>query len=258
MAKTNNSRGASASAVAAFVASNPNSRTAQAAASNPTAPATSAKNSGGGNATNQAIQRQLGSVGQGVNYMEASAIAQKLGVSVDRVYNQTAKTGQNAIAGGAAANAGYIPTSQLKVSSPITAGYAQQAAANAQAQLAAANAAPAGDGSQAPVVPEFDWNAWNAQMMAQQAAIWESMDAMNAEFMQRQQDWLSQMDKTPQTQVRNSILGGSLPADKAAIKRQKRTRQSSTTKTGLNTSPASGGLSLGGQASAGGLSIGKG
>lgn len=210
------------------------------------------------NRTNKKIQNQLKSAGAGVNYKEASAVAAKLGVSVDRVYNQTAKTGQKAIAGGAAANAGYVPTSQLKVSSPLTAGYVRQAADNAQAQVDAVNAAPTDNGTQAPAAPEFDWNAWNAQMMAQQAAIWESMDAMNAEFMQRQQDWLSQMDKTPQTQPRNSIFGGSLPADKASVKRQKRTRQSSTTKTGLNASPASGGLSLGGQASAGGLSIGKG
>ena len=177
------------------------------------------------NSTNKKIQNQLKKAGAGVNYKEASAVATKLGVSVDRVYNQTAKTGQSTKAGAAAANAGYVPTSQLKVSSPITASYAQQAAANAQAQVAAASAAPAGAGSQAPAAPEFDWNAWNAQMMAQQAAIWESMDAMNAEFMQRQQDWLSQMDKTPQTQTRNSIFGGSLPADKATVKRKKPTRQ---------------------------------
>lgn len=224
------------------------------------APAKNTSQTATGNSTNQAIQKQLASAGAGVNYMEASAIAQNLGVSVDRVYNQTAKTGQNAVAGGAAANAGYVPTSQLKVSSPITVGYVQQASANAQAQVDAANAAasPAsGNNTQAPVVPEFDWNAWNAQMMAQQAAIWESMDAMNTEFMRKQEDWFAQRDTLAGSQGnRSTIMTGGVPADKAAVKRKKRTT-STASATGLNTSSTGATLSLGGAPAGGGLSIGK-
>jgi hypothetical protein len=244
-------------------ASAPAPKAAPSAPARAAAPAPAARSGGGGNSTNQAIQKQLASAGSGVNYKEAASVAQKLGVSVDRVFNQTARTGQTARAGAAAANAGYVPSSQLKVNSPITARYAQQVAANAQARLDAAAAAGTSinpDGTQDGYLPEFDWEAWNAEMMAQQAAIWESMDAMNAEFMQRQQDWLAQMDRTPQTQFRSgSAFNNLIPADKAQVKRQKRARQSSTTRTGLNTAPSTGNLSLGGASSnAGGLSIGKG
>ena len=218
--------------------------------------------------TNQRIQNQISSAGRTVDYKEASAVAQKLGVSVDRVYNQTANTGQVARAGAAAANAGYIPTSQLKVGSPIVSTYAQQAATNAQTKIDEANAAAAaaaaaaggagggGDGSQ--VVPQFDWQAWNAQMMSQQAAIWESMDAMNAEFMRKQEDYFAQRDALATTQGnRSTIMTGGVPADKAAVKRKKRTT-STAGATGLNTSSTGNTLSLGGGASAGGgLAIGK-
>jgi hypothetical protein len=221
-------------------------------------------NSNNNRSANQKIQNQISSAGRTVDYKEASAVAQKLGVSVDRVYNQTAKTGQTARAGAAAANAGYIPTSQLKVGSPIVSTYAQQAATNAQTKIDQANAAAAaatagaanGDGSQ--VVPQFDWQAWNAQMMSQQAAIWESMDAMNAEFMRKQEDYFAQRDALATTQGnRSTIMTGGVPADKAAVKRKKRTT-STAGATGLNTSSTGNTLSLGGGASAGGgLAIGK-
>ena len=220
-------------------------------------------NNNNNRSTNQRIQNQISSAGRTVDYKEASAVAQKLGVSVDRVYNQTAKTGQNVRAGAAAANAGYVPTSQLKVGSPIAATYVTQSAANAKAKLEEANAAAAaagasnGDGTQA--VPQFDWEAWNAQMMSQQAAIWESMDAMNAEFMRKQEDWFNQREMQAGSQSRGSAINSGMPADKAAVKRKKRTT-STASATGLNTSQSGNALSLGGGASAGagGLSIGKG
>jgi hypothetical protein len=212
--------------------------------------------------TNERIQNQISSAGRTVDYKEASAVAQKLGVSVDRVYNQTAKTGQTARAGAAAANAGYLPSSQLKVGSPLVSTYAQQASINAQAQIDQANAAAAaaagggggGYGSQA--IPQFDWEAWNAQMMSQQAAIWESMDAMNAEFMTKQQEWLAQQSAIGGQQGRANAMASGVPADKATVKRKKRTAAA----TGLNTSSSNTSLSLGGGSAGGGggLSIGGG
>lgn len=215
-----------------------------------------------GGQLNQQIQNQLSSAGSNVNYREASALAGKLGVTVDRVYNQTAKTGQNAVAGSFAANANYIPSAQLKVSSPLTPDYAAQAAVNAKAQLDASR--NPGDANADPnaAVPQFDWDAWNAQMMAQQAAIWESMDAMNSDFMRKQQDWFTQREQmTGAPATRGNTISSSLPADKASVKRKKRTTATSTNAaaTGLNTSSSGSSVSLGGgQANSGGLSIGKG
>lgn len=217
------------------------------------------------NKTNKRIQNQLKSAGNNVNFKEASAIANKLGVSVDRVYNQTAKTGQNAVAGAAAANAGYVPTPQLKIESPVTRSYVAQVATNTAAQAQQSQPAPAPneptqqEPAQQSAVPEFDWQAWNAQMMAQQAAIWESMDAMNAEFIRKQEDWFAQRDALTAKGRNAAGQTTGLPADTASVRRQKRTNKSTTnaTATGLNTSTTANSLSLGGS-TAGGLSIGKG
>lgn len=222
-----------------------------------------ARNSSPAATTNQKIQQAISGAGNNLNYREATAVAQNLGVTVDRVYNQTAKTGQNAVAGSFAANANYIPSSQLKVASPLTADYASQAAINAKAQLdAARNPGDANGDPNASPVPQFDWNAWNAEMIAQQAAIWESMDAMNSEFMRKQQDWFAQREQLTGMQAsRGSTLASSLPTDKAAVKRKKRTTATSTNAAanGLNTSSSGSSVSLGGgQVNGGGLSIGKG
>jgi hypothetical protein len=215
----------------------------------------------GGNAKplNQVIQNKISDAGRTVDYKEASAVAQKLGVSVDRVYNQTAKTGQTARAGAAAANAGYLPSSNLKVDNPIVSTYVQQAAFNAQSQVdQAAAAAAANNGAASTPVPEFDWQSWNAQMMAQQAAIWESMDAMNAEFMRKQEEWMAQRQGQEGMPSRNNLVNNALPSDKATVKRKKRVKSAAST--GLNTPSTSGNtLSLGGgDGPAGGLSIGRG
>lgn len=221
-----------------------------------------AKNASPSATTNQKIQQAISGSGNNLNYREASSVAQTLGVSVDRVYNQTAKTGQNAVAGSFAANANYIPSNQLKVASPLTPDYAAQAAVNAKAQLDAARTPADPNADPNAVIPQFDWDAWNAQMMAQQAAIWESMDAMNSEFMRKQQDWFAQREQLTGTQVsRGSAITSSLPGDKASVKRKKRTTATSTNAAanGLNTSSSGNSVSLGGgQTNSGGLSIGKG
>lgn len=212
--------------------------------------------------TNQKIQSQLKGAGSTVSYKEASKVATNLGVSVDRVYNQTAKTGQSAKAGAAAANAGYVPSSQLKVQNPISSTYIQQSARNAQTgyeQQQQQQQLPV-EGGELGAAPEFDWKAWNAQMMAQQAAIWESMDAMNSEFMRQQQAYLEQQG---QKRVGGISGGSGGSADPATVRRKKKTntQSASKTNTGLSTGSAGGaggsGLSLGG-GSGGALAIGKG
>lgn len=210
---------------------------------------------------NNKIQKALSSAGNTVSYKEAAKVAAKVGVSVDRVYNQTAKTGQGAKAGAAAANAGYTPGENLKVNNPIAPTYITQATSNYNRDLAAAqeqdNAAGTvnGDGT---TVPEFDWAAWNTEMASQQAAIWSSMDAMNSEFMRQQQEWMTQQKQAP---IRSGGgAGGFGGADQAQVKRKKKkkTVASGSTNTGLGIgNSGSGGVSLGGS-SAGGLSIGKG
>lgn len=215
-------------------------------------------NKGGGNTVNQQIQKQISRLGDNLNYREASAVAERLGVSVDRVYNQTQRTGQSAVAGTFAANAGYAPTTQLKVRSPITSDYVRQVATNAAASGAQPEGSPNDSAQQS--TPQFDWQAWNSQMMAQQAAIWESMDQMNSEFLRKQEEYFAQKD-TQNQQFRGLNVSGGLPADKAAVRRKKRTTatSSSATSTGLNTSTSGNALSLGGAQAAGtGLSIGKG
>ena len=208
--------------------------------------------------TNQKIQSQIKGAGSTVSYKEANKVATNLGVSVDRVYNQTAKTGQTAKAGAAAANAGYVPSSQLKVQNPISSTYIQQSAKNAQAGYEQQQQQQQLGGELGPA-PEFDWEAWNAQMMAQQAAIWESMDAMNSEFLRQQQAYLEQQG---QRRVGSFSGGGAGSADLATVRRKKKTNTQSNTKTntGLSTPSAGGaggsGLSLGGSSS-NGLGIGR-
>ena len=213
---------------------------------------------------NNKIQKALSSAGNTVSYKEAAKVAAKVGVSVDRVYNQTAKTGQGVKAGAAAANAGYTPGADLKVNNPITPKYISQAAGNYNRDLADATAQSQaagtvnGDGT---VAPEFDWESWNNEMASQQAAIWASMDAMNSEFMRQQQEWMAQQQQTPTTTTRpGGGVGGFGGADQAQVKRKKKkkTAASGSTNTGLGIgNSGSGGVSLGGS-SAGGLSIGKG
>lgn len=215
--------------------------------------------------TNQKIQNQISSAGQNVNYKEASAVAQKLGVTVDRVYNQTAKTGQGAVAGAAAANAGYVPTSQLKVSNPISGGYINQTLQNNQTKLDELKAA-AGDQTNPPpndsTVPTFDWDAWNAQMSQQQAAIWASMDAMNAQFLQQQQAWM-ESQKAAQQQVAargtNSFSSLGSSSDQAQVKRQKAKKRSASTTNpalGIGSGGSGSGVSLGGASSGNTLGVG--
>ena len=201
--------------------------------------------------TNKKIQNALSSAGKTVSYKEAAKVAAKLGVSVDRVYNQTAKTGQVAKAGAAAANAGYTPGENLKVNNP-----GDFAAAQAQSQAAGT---VNDDGT---VAPEFDWEAWNNEMASQQAAIWASMDAMNSEFMRQQQEWMAQQQQIPTAATRSGGgTGGFGGADPSQVKRKKTTKKtvaSGSTNTGLGIgNSGGGGVSLGGF-SAGGLSIGKG
>lgn len=211
--------------------------------------------------TNQKIQKQISSAGKNVNYKEASAVAQKLGVTVDRVYNQTAKTGQGATAGAAAANAGYVPSQQLRIASPISSGYVTQSAANASAAAAAAPVFPATTGAEQPVL-EFDWDAWNAQMAQQQAAIWASMDAMNAQFLQQQQAWMeSQKAAQQQVPVRGQNFLGSLgsTSDQAQVKRQKAKKRSASTTNpalGIGSGGSGSGVSLGGASSGNTLGVG--
>lgn len=229
--------------------------------------------------TNQKIQKQISSAGNTVSYKEAAAVAQKLGVSVDRVYNQTAATGQAAKAGSAAANAGYVPTSQLKVSNPISSGYISAAVGNATStsvggfSLNGGNESPGNSpgliGSNPGVqptdaqpVPGFDWDAWNAQMAQQQAAIWASMDAMNAQFLQQQQAWMeSQKAAQQQVPVRGQNFLGSLgsTSDQAQVKRQKAKKRSASTTNpalGIGSGGSGSGLSLGGASSGSTLGVG--
>ena len=203
------------------------------------------------------IRDALGGVGNNLGYKEAVKIAADLGVSVDRVYRVAEKVGLSSSVGAAAANAGYTPSSGTAYKPSYVSALGNQAATQSAAEQAAANWD--GTGEQ-PVAPEFDWEAWNAQMMAQQAAVWESMDAMNSEFLRQQQAWMGQPKTKPS---RGTVFGGgSNSADPAAVKRKKRKKSKSgiKTNTGLGINSAGGaagsGLSLGGGAS--GLSIGKG
>jgi hypothetical protein len=246
------------------------------------------------NTINERIKKRLASVGRTVSYREAEEIAKELGVTVDRVYNQTAATGQAAKAGAAAANAGYAPTSQLKVSNPISPGYISAAVKNATAtspggfNLSAgnespgnspgligsnpgvqpanaqpANAQPANaEPANAQPVPGFDWDAWNAQMAQQQAAIWASMDAMNSQFLQQQQAWMeSQKVAQQQLPVRGINSFGSLGSspDKAPVKRQKAKKRSASTTNpalGIGSGGSGSGVSLGGASSGNTLGVG--
>lgn len=220
--------------------------------------------------TNRSIQQSLGSAGNSVNYREAAAIAQKYGVSIDRVFNQTAKTGQGAKLGAAAYTAGYQPGANAKVTPDKTGSYYQ-----AQITGELANQQAAFDAGMAELQSQyqggqaggeqlgFDWEGWNAQMMAQQAAIWESMDAMNSEFLSQQQQYLQQQSASSGGGGGRSTFSGAGAQDKAAVKRKKQQKgQSGTaTNTGVNASAsnsgaAGSGLSMGGS-NGNGLAIGK-
>ena len=229
-----------------------------------------AKKKGGGNNTNRKIQKSLGSAGKSVSYKEAAKVAAKHNVSVDRVYNQTAKTGQGAKAGAAAANAGYTPSAQLKVNNPIAPSYISQATSNYQRDYAAAQEQSNAAGTvndDGTVAPEFDWEAWNNEMASQQAAVWASMDAMNSEFMRQQEEWMAQQQQQqeklgPWIKGQRQVINGLNNADQAQVKRKKKKKKtvaSGSTNTGLSigNTGTGGGVSLGGT-SAGGLSIGKG
>lgn len=102
-------------------------------------------------------------------------------------------------------------------------------------------------------VPEFDWAAWNDQMMAQQQAVWASMDAMNAEFLAQQEAL-----RAKNLESSKSTISGysSSQADSASVKRKKRTKKTGST---VNTEDTNKTLSLGGSntGASNGLSIGK-
>lgn len=204
------------------------------------------------------IRKALRNVGRNLGYKEAAKIAEKKGVSVDRVYNTASKAGVSSSVGAAAANAGYTPPSGTSYKPGYVTALGNQASSQSAAESAAANWD--GTGEQ-PVVPEFDWEAWNSQMMAQQAAVWESMDAMNSEFLRQQQAYLEQQNSKPRM---GTVFGGGSGgnSDPAAVRRKKRSKGKAgiKTNTGLSTGSAGGaggsGLSLGG-GGGNGLSIGK-
>jgi hypothetical protein len=226
------------------------------------------------NGTNKKIQNQLSKAGKNVNYREASAIAEKLGVTTDRVYNQTQKTGQAAVAGSYAANAGYVPSEQLKVQSPITQDYVQTVSDNMSKPTGPTyNGQPLQDGVTYQLndagdqivgvvgigdgaTASFDWNAWNSRMAQQQAAIWEAMDAMNSQFLQQQQSWRDsqQTQGNPQRQPLSAITSGSdggRSSDPAQVKRQRKGR-------GVSTTIGNSSLNIGGTSSAGTGNLGSG
>jgi hypothetical protein len=223
---------------------------------------------GGGNnnnknqpSTNQRVQNQLGKVGGNVNYNEAAAIAAKLGVSIDRVLNNTAKTGQNVKLGAAAVNAGYTGEN-TKVANDIYYKPQYQQAYYDQQISDLTNQLANPDGA-------FDWDAWTNEMNTRQQAVWDSMDQMNAEFMQQQSDFLAQQQASlasqggqPAGPNRGSVFGGSGSPDPAAVKRKKKVNKTAgTTNPGLSTGGGSNnGLSIGGGGGNGqglGLALGR-
>lgn len=205
------------------------------------------------------IRKRLKKVGNNLGFKEATRIAEKTGVSIDRVYNTANRAGVGTSVGAAAANAGYTPPSGTSYKPGYVAALGNQASTQAAAESAAADWD--GTGEQ-PVVPEFDWETWNAQMMAQQAAVWESMDAMNSEFLRQQQAWMEQQNSKPRMGTVFGGAGGN-NADPAAVRRKKRKKSKSgiKTNTGLSVGSAGGangsGLSLGGGGGGNGLGIGK-
>lgn len=198
------------------------------------------------------INKQLNKAGNNVSYKEAAKIANKTGVSVDSVYSRAQARGQGTYAGAAAANAGYTPGAGVTVRP----GYVSQSAANATSALEQAQASAQASAQAGGEQPAFDWNAWNLQMAEQQAAVWASMDAMNAQFLQQQEAWQQQqMEQRSQMGIMTSggdrrgfSAGLSSSADSAQVKRKK-SKKPSTTAGGTK-------LSIGGDATAGGVSTG--
>lgn len=200
-------------------------------------------------------------VGKNVSLKEAQAISQKTGKSVEKIFEKAQNQGYTTKLGRYAGATGYVPQ-QSGVT--LNNSYMQGAAQYQQQQMAAAQqagqaqqawSAGGGEASGQPM-PEFDWAAWNQQMMAQQQAVWASMDAMNAEFL-AQQEQVRGLDPQQQQQARSSASGyGSAQADAASVKRKKRTKKvNGVTTTGATNKT----LSLGGSnpGASNGLSIGK-
>jgi hypothetical protein len=204
------------------------------------------------------INKLLNKAGNNVNYKEAAKIANKTGVSVDRVYSKAQNRGQSTSAGATAANAGYTPGAGVTVRP----GYVSQSAANAASALEQARAGGGGgpfDGGGGQ--PTFDWDAWNLQMMEQQAAVWASMDAMNAQFLQQQEEWRASQETQygPWIKGQRQVINGLNNSDPVQVKRKKRKKASTTaagTKLSIGGNSSAGGISTGGQSSGKTLGIG--
>lgn len=111
--------------------------------------------------------------------------------------------------------------------------------------------------SQGQSQQSFDANAYNQRLVEQQAAVWASMDAMNSQFLQQQQDWLNQQQALRQPLVQGGSVGTGSP-DQASVKRKKpnkRSQASSTTNSSLGIGGGSG-VSLGGASAGKTLGIG--
>lgn len=109
--------------------------------------------------------------------------------------------------------------------------------------------------------PSFDWEAWNSQMMQQQAAVWAAMDAMNAQFLQQQQAWMENQklaQQQPQGRSFNFLGASGSNADQAQVKRRKSKKAASTTNPALSigSGGAGSGVSLGGASSGSTLGVG--
>lgn len=192
-------------------------------------------------------------VGKNVSLKEAEAISQRTGKSVENIFQKAQDQGYTTKLGRYAGATGYVPQ-QAGVT--LNDSYMEGAAQFQQRQLAAAQQAGAAqqawDPNSGTAMPEFDWAAWNEQMMAQQQAVWSSLDAMNAEFL-AQQEQLRGLNP----QQRGAISGyTSSQADPAAVKRKKRAKKTGST---VNTGATNKTLSLGGSnpGASNGLSIGK-
>lgn len=114
--------------------------------------------------------------------------------------------------------------------------------------------APGPEPAAAPF-PQFDWEAWNAEMMARQSAVWESMDAMNSAFLEQMTAYRSSQQGQPS---RGGMTGVSGSQDAAQVKAKRRTKRAETNTTSSQASPQGSGLNIGnvgGQAN--GLGIGK-
>ena len=192
--------------------------------------------------TGQKIRRDIGRKDT-INFTRANRIAERHGVDVNRVFKIAEKSGTQGKLGAAAAEAGYVdPLKRLDKSEGYKEArqdyFAQQEAALAQ--------------------PEFDWEDWDAQMMEKQAAVWESMDAMNSAFLDTQDQWQQAQQEgdpnAPWIRPTGWGSGNAGNADPAQIKRLKKKKRNASTITG----PLSiGGQTNNGTVSTGGASAGK-